>query len=82
MAIFDRRAELGVLDDLLDRERAAILSGDYYGLQRLLVEKGKLARPPQTRRHQISWRASGARPGAIRHCCNRPAAEFARRPRG
>lgn len=39
MAVFDRRSATSLLEDVLDRERAALLAGDHARLAALLPEK-------------------------------------------
>lgn len=42
MALFERKDTLDTFADLLDRERAAILKGDFAALKRMLAEKERL----------------------------------------
>lgn len=42
MGLFDRRSNCEKLADLLDRERAAVLAGDYAALRRLMADKERL----------------------------------------
>ena len=43
MALFDLKDTAGAMHDVLDRERAAILSGRFDTLERLVPEKERLA---------------------------------------
>lgn len=42
MPIFRSREPIGALEDLLDKERLSILSGEFGGLRRFLAEKERL----------------------------------------
>lgn len=42
MQIFRRREDLDLLDDLLEREKSAVLTGNFVALDRLVKEKERL----------------------------------------